>query len=34
MSSTLSRVHVVGGMDYLLVLILVSLYMLLRGNKT
>ena len=34
MSFTLSRVHVVGGMEYLLVLILVSLYMLLKGNKT
>lgn len=34
MSFTLSRVHVVGGMEYLLVLFLVSVYMLLKGNKT
>jgi putative oxidoreductase len=34
MSFTLSRVHVVGGVEYLLVLFLISLYMLLKGNKT
>lgn len=34
MSFTLSKVHVVGGMEYLLVLFLISLYMLLKGNKT
>lgn len=34
MSFTLSKVHVVGGMEYLLVLFLVSVYMLLKGNKT
>jgi putative oxidoreductase len=34
MSFTLSRVHVVGGLEYLLVLFLISLYMLLKGNKT
>ena len=33
-SFTLSKVHVVGGIEYLLVLFLVSLYMLLKGNKT
>jgi putative oxidoreductase len=34
MSFTLSKVHVVGGVEYLLVLFLISLYMLLKGNKT
>lgn len=34
MSFTLSTVHVVGGMEYLLVLFLVSVYILLKGNKT
>ena len=34
MSFTVSKVHVVGGMEYLFVLILVSLYVLLKGNKT
>lgn len=34
MSFTLSRVHVVGGVEYLMVLFLISLYMLLKGNKT
>lgn len=34
MSFTFSRVHVVGGMEYLLVLFLISLYVLLKGNKT
>lgn len=34
MSFTFSKVHVVGGMEYLLVLFLISLYMLLKGNKT
>lgn len=34
MSFTLSRVHVAGGMESLLVLFLISLYMLLKGNKT
>ncbi|GAB4507757.1 MAG: hypothetical protein Tsb0026_04410 [Sulfuricaulis sp.] len=33
-SFTVSRVHVVDGMEYLLVLFLMSLYMLLKGNKT
>ena len=34
MSFTLSKVHVVGGVEYLLVLFLISLYVLLKGNKT
>jgi len=34
MSFTVSKVHVMGGMEYVLVLILVSLYVLLKGNKT
>jgi putative oxidoreductase len=34
MSFTLSRVHVVGGVEYLMVLFLLSLYVLLKGNKT
>lgn len=34
MSFTFSKVHVVGGVEYLLVLFLISLYMLLKGNKT
>lgn len=34
MSFTLSQVHVTGGMESLLVLFLISLYMLLKGNKT
>ena len=34
MSLTVSKVHVVGGMEYLLVMILISLYLLLKGNKT
>jgi putative oxidoreductase len=34
MSFTLSQVHVAGGMESLLVLFLISLYMLLKGNKT
>ena len=34
MGFTLSKVHVVSGMEYLLVLFLVSLYVLLKGNKT
>ncbi len=34
MSFTFSKVHIVGGMEYLLVLFLISLYMLLKGNKT
>jgi uncharacterized membrane protein YphA (DoxX/SURF4 family) len=34
MSFTLSQVHVVSGVEYLLVLFLISLYMLLKGNKT
>lgn len=34
MSLTLSTVHIVSGMEYLLVLFLVSVYMLLKGNKT
>jgi putative oxidoreductase len=34
MSFTFSQVHVVGGVEYLLVLFLISLYMLLKGNKT
>lgn len=34
MSFTLSQVHVVSGMEYLIVLFLVSLYVLLKGNKT
>ncbi len=34
MGFTVSKVHVVGGMEYLLVMILVSLYVLLKGNKT
>ncbi len=34
MTFTLSKVHVVDGMEYLLVLFLISLYMLLKGNKT
>lgn len=34
MSFTLSKVHVVSGMEYLIVLFLVSLYVLLKGNKT
>ena len=34
MSFTLSKVHVVDGMEYLLVLFLIALYVLLKGNKT
>ena len=34
MSFTISQVHVVGGAEYLVVLFLVSLYVLLKGNKT
>jgi putative oxidoreductase len=34
MSFSLSRMHVVGGVEYLMVLFLISLYMLLKGNKT
>ena len=34
MSFTLSKVHVVSGMEYLIVLFLVSVYVLLKGNKT
>ncbi len=34
MGLAVSGVHVAGGMEYLLVLILLSLYMLLKGNKT
>jgi uncharacterized membrane protein YphA (DoxX/SURF4 family) len=34
MSFTLSQVHVTGGMESLPVLFLISLYMLLKGNKT
>lgn len=33
MSFTLSRVHVIGGMEYMIVLVLISLYVLLKGNK-
>ena len=34
MSFTLSKVHVVSGVEYLMVLFLISLYMLVKGNKT
>ena len=34
MSLSISRVHVVSGMEYLLVLLLVSVYVFLKGNKT
>jgi len=34
MSFTLSRVHVMSGMEYMIVLVLISLYVLLKGNKT
>ncbi len=34
MSFTVSKVHVVSGMEYLIVLFLVSVYVLLKGNKT
>lgn len=33
LSFTLSKVHVMNGMEYLLVLFLISLYVLLKGNK-
>ncbi len=33
MSFTLSRVHVMSGMEYMIVLVLISLYVLLKGNK-
>jgi putative oxidoreductase len=34
MGFTLSKVHVMSGMEYLIVMLLVSLYVLLKGNKT
>lgn len=33
-SFTFSKVHVMSGLEYLLVLFLISLYVLLKGNKT
>ena len=33
-SLSFSRVHVMGGMEYVLVMFLISLYVLLKGNKT
>jgi putative oxidoreductase len=32
-SFSLSRVHVMSGMEYMIVLVLISLYVLLKGNK-
>ena len=34
MGFTLSKVHVMSGMEYMIVLFLLSLYVLLKGNKT